>query len=154
MGIFYQDVEIVNVGQPGLVIHVPHLLVDSGSEFTWVSQALLKQAQIAVVKRKVPFLMANGRTITRSMGYAIVRTDGFETIDEVVFGRPGDLSLLGSRTLEGFGALVDPRRKRLVAGGPHPAAVCQGAPQREPPSAEKALPRARPDRGRNDHGGI
>jgi hypothetical protein len=30
--------------------------------------------------------------------------------------------LLGSRTLEGFGAMVDARRKKLVAAGPHPAA--------------------------------
>jgi hypothetical protein len=66
--------------------------------------------------------MANGQTITRAMGYAILRTEGFETIDEVVFGQPGDLALLGARTLEGFGALVDPRKKRLVAAGPYPAA--------------------------------
>jgi hypothetical protein len=66
--------------------------------------------------------MAKGQTITRSMGYAIVRAEGFETIDEVVFGQPGDLSLLGSRTLEGFGALVDARKKQLVAAGSYPAA--------------------------------
>jgi hypothetical protein len=43
-------------------------------------------------------------------------------VDEVVFGEPGDLTLLGARTLEGFGAAVDARRKRLVAAGPHLAA--------------------------------
>ena len=40
---------------------------------------------------------------------------------EVVFARPGDLSLLGARTLEDFNATVDARRKRLVTGGPLPA---------------------------------
>jgi len=40
----------------------------------------------------------------------------------VVFAQPGDLSLLGSRTLEGFGAVVDARKKQLVAAGPYPAA--------------------------------
>jgi len=44
-------------------------------------------------------------------------------VDEVVFGQPGDLPLLGARTLEGFGARVDPRNKRLVAAGPRLAAV-------------------------------
>ncbi len=41
---------------------------------------------------------------------------------KVVFARPGDLQLLGARTLEGFNAVVDSRRKRLVAAGPIAAA--------------------------------
>ncbi len=122
MGIFRIDAEIINIQQAAQKTAVPQLLVDTGSEFTWVPEALLKQAGIQVVKKDVPFVMANGQTITRSMGYAIVRAEGFETIDEVVFGQPGDLSLLGSRTLEGFGALVDAQRKKLVAAGPYPAA--------------------------------
>ncbi len=56
------------------------------------------------------------------MGFAIVTVDKFRTIDEVVFAEPGDSQLLGSRTLEGFGARVDARGKRLVASGPIPAA--------------------------------
>ena len=67
--------------------------------------------------------MANGESITRSIGYAIVRAGGFETADEVVFALPGDLCLLDARTLEGFGAVVDARRRCLVAAGPHPAAA-------------------------------
>jgi hypothetical protein len=43
-------------------------------------------------------------------------------MEEVVFAQPGDLSLLGARTLEGFNAVVDARKKRLVAAGPIPAA--------------------------------
>ena len=45
-----------------------------------------------------------------------------ETIDEVVFGQKGDLSLLGSRAMEGMNVHVDARRKRLVAAGPVVAA--------------------------------
>jgi hypothetical protein len=56
------------------------------------------------------------------VGYAIVRCGSFETVDEVVFAQPGDLQRLGARTLEGFNAVVDARRKRLVAAGPMPAA--------------------------------
>jgi predicted aspartyl protease len=77
---------------------------------------------VKVEKKDVPFLMANGQTITRPMGFAIVTVDKFRTIDEVVFAEPGDSQLLGSRTLEGFGARVDARGKRLVASGPIPAA--------------------------------
>jgi len=43
---------------------------------------------------------------------------GCFTIDEVVFAEPRDLSLLGSRSLEGLNLMVDPRRKKLVAAGP------------------------------------
>ena len=122
MGIFYVDAEIVNIRRSARRVTVSKLLVDSGSEYTWVPEEKLKAARIEIVKKDIPFVMANGQTITRSIGYAIVRAGGFETIDEVVFAQPGDLSLLGSRTLEGFGAMIDARRKRLVAGGPHPAA--------------------------------
>lgn len=99
-----------------------HLLVDTGSAFTWVPGNVLDRTGIRVVKKDQQFVMANGQTVTRSVGYAIIRAAGFETIDEVVFAQLGDLSLLGSRTLEGFGAQVDGRGKRLVAAGPHLAA--------------------------------
>ena len=81
------------------------------------------QAGIKVEKKDAPFQMANGQIITRSTGYAIFKTPQFETVDEVVFGQTGDLRLLGARTLEGFGALIDARHKRLVAAGPNPVAT-------------------------------
>jgi predicted aspartyl protease len=67
--------------------------------------------------------MANGQIVTRDIGYGILQVNGFETVDELVFAQKGDLRLLGSRTLEGFGAVVDARRKRLVAAGPQPVAA-------------------------------
>jgi predicted aspartyl protease len=67
------------------------------------------------------FILANGQQVTRDVGIALIRSGDFKTVDEVVFATDGDLRLLGARTLEGFNALVDPRKKRLVAGGPIPA---------------------------------
>jgi predicted aspartyl protease len=122
MGIFYVECEIANLGQQAKAVTVPKLLVDSSSEATWIPEPVLRKAKIAISKKDIAFLMANGQTITRSIGYAIVRASGFETVDEVVFGQPGDLSLLGARTLEGFGAVIDSRKRKLVAGGPHLAA--------------------------------
>ena len=52
----------------------------------------------------------------------LLKKEGYETVDEVVFAQEGDLQLLGARTLEGFNAVVDFRRKKLVAAGPMPAA--------------------------------
>jgi predicted aspartyl protease len=123
MGHFFVDCEIEHIRNANKKVTVSHLLVDPGAEFTWILADTLKQIGVTVKKKDVPFLMANGQTITRPMGYAIVRAAGFETVDEVVFAEPGDLQLLGSRTLEGFGAMVDARGKRLVASGPIPAAV-------------------------------
>lgn len=63
-------------------------------------------------------MTATGQEITRTIGYAIIQVGDAETNDEVVFGEPGDLETLGARTLEGMNLRVDPRAKKLVAGGP------------------------------------
>jgi len=122
MGVFFVDCELVNFRLPKRKAAVRKLLVDSGSEYTWIPASTLNHLGITIAKKDQPFQMANGMVITRQVGYAIVRAAGFETVDEVVFAEPGDLNLLGARTLEGFGAVVDARKKRLVAAGPRPAA--------------------------------
>ncbi len=122
MGIFYVDGIIKNVRKPRNITTVQRLMVDTGSEYTWIPEDILKTIGIQVTKKDVPFLMANGQPITRDIGYAIIKVESFETVDEVVFAKKSDLKLLGSRTLEGFAAMVDPRRKKLVASGPIPAA--------------------------------
>jgi predicted aspartyl protease len=101
---------------------VEELIVDTGSEYTWIPTEILSTVGVEVRKRDEQFVMANGEIITRDIGYAILRVDGFETVDEIVFARAGDLNLLGARTLEGFGAVIDAEKKRLVAAGPHLAA--------------------------------
>jgi hypothetical protein len=53
--------------------------------------------------------------VQRPVGYAILRAENYETIDEVVFGEPGDSNLLGVRTIEGFGVMVDNIGHRFVA---------------------------------------
>lgn len=101
---------------------LPQMLVDTGSEYTWVSEETLEELGIAREKKDLEFVMANGKTITRSVGFAIVRCEGAFTVDEVVFAEPGDWLLLGARTLEGMNLTVDSRLKKLVAAGPLPAA--------------------------------
>jgi predicted aspartyl protease len=122
MGHFFIDCEVTHIRDSRKSIMVPHLLVDTGLEYTWIAEDTLKRLGVKVEKKDTPFLMANGQTITRAIGFAILSVENFRTVDEVVFGEPGDLQLLGSRTLEGFGATVDARKKRLVASGPIPAA--------------------------------
>ena len=123
MGTFYTRCRIENVVDRSKTAVVPRLLVDTGSEYTWVSTAMLEKIGIDREKKDVAFVMANGQRVTRSVGFAIIRLDKFFTVDEVVFAEKGDLLLLGARTLEGLNLTVDPKRKKLVAAGPLPAAV-------------------------------
>lgn len=97
---------------------VPKLLVDTGSDYTWIQLNLLEKMGIEREKKDLPFIMANRQSITRSVGFAIIRLDQYFTIDEVVFAEKGDIPLLGARTLEGLNLTVDPKRKKLVAAGP------------------------------------
>ena len=90
-------------------------LVDTGSELTWLPADVLDRAGI-LPRRKRTFVTATRQTVTRDIGYAILASEGFETADEVVFGEPSDLVLLGVRTVEGFGVLVDNVGHRLVTG--------------------------------------
>lgn len=122
MGAFSVGCRIENVVDRSKGVTVRRVLVDTGSEYTWVSGASLEKIGIAREKKDVEFVMANGQHITRSVGFAIVRVEKAFTIDEVVFAEKGDLLLLGARSLEGLNLAVDSRRKKLVAAGPVPVA--------------------------------
>jgi predicted aspartyl protease len=89
-------------------------LVDTGSELTWLPADVLKSVGITPRRRRV-FTTPTQQKVEREVGYAILRAEGYETNDEVVFGEPGDLTLLGVRTLEGFGVMVDNIAHRFVA---------------------------------------
>ncbi|HEX4683085.1 MAG TPA: hypothetical protein VH277_10265 [Gemmatimonadaceae bacterium] len=121
MGILHTTVLIENPLRRGDLRALPGTLVDTGAELTWAPRTVLEDLGIQVEKRET-FQMADGRAITRDVGYAIVHAAGARTVDEVVFAEPGDLILLGARSLEGMNLRVDPRNKQLVAAGPIVAA--------------------------------
>ena len=116
------ECKLRDVAKSGPEKTIAAVLVDTGSEYTWLPEDVLLAAGVTVAKKDLAFVMANGMTITRDVGYAFLSSGEFETVDEVVFARSEDLSLLGARTLEGFAARVDSREKRLVAAGPIPVA--------------------------------
>lgn len=118
VGLFKVEIEVARPARRLRFLRAGKVLVDTGSDATWIASDTLRRAGVVVRKRDERFTMANGQTVSRDVGYAIVRSGEFETIDEVVFANPGDLQLLGARTLEGFHAKVDARGKRLVASGP------------------------------------
>lgn len=122
MGTFFVKCKIENIVDRNKSVLIPKMLVDSGSEYTWIPAMTLEKIEVEREKKDLPFVMANGQHVTRSVGFAIIRFDKYFTVDEVVFAEKGDLLLLGARTLEGLSLVVDPRRKKLVASGAIPAA--------------------------------
>lgn len=123
MGVFMVDVRVTKPGRRPRWKTFRRVLVDTGSEMTWLPEADLHALSVEVFKRDQLFVMANGQYVTRNVGTAVIECGEFKTVDEVVFAQPGDLSLLGARTLEGFNAVVDARKRKLVAAGPIPAAT-------------------------------
>ena len=97
------------------------VLVDTGAELSWFPATFLDSLGIRRLKQW-HFRQADGSVLTRWAGVAIVHAAGTSCGDEVVFGEPGDLILLGARSLEGLNLRVDPARKLLIDAGPAPAA--------------------------------
>ena len=103
---------------------LPDTLVDTGAELTWAPTAVLEALGIARQKRE-GFRAPDGRAVFRDIGYAIVHAGGKETNDEVVFAEPGDMTLLGVRSVEGLNLRVDARSRQLVDAGPIIAAPAE-----------------------------
>jgi predicted aspartyl protease len=123
MGVFRTTMEIESHLARGRMAAVADALVDTGSELTWVPEEVLHSLGIAAEKTK-RFVTATGATVEREVGYAIVHAAGESAPDYVVFAKPGDMILLGARSLEGLNLRVDPQAKRLIPVGPFLAGVC------------------------------
>jgi hypothetical protein len=121
-GSFRIDVEIENPAAPGRRERLRNVLVDTGAELSCFPAALL--ASLGIQQRKVwHFRRADGTILSRWTGAAFIYAAGTSATDDVVFGEPKDLVLLGARSLEGLNLRIDPVAKRLVDAGPAPAAA-------------------------------
>ncbi len=114
MSIFKVNVIACNPQREASTTPAIEVLVDTGAELTWLPAELLQKIGVQP-RRKRTFQTATKQLIERDVGYAILRAEGFETTDEVVFAQPTDLNLLGVRTIEGFGVMVDNIAHRFVA---------------------------------------
>jgi len=118
---FRTDVLIENPARLGERRVMHDVLVDTGAELSWFPGDMLESLGISRLKTW-HFRQADGTVLTRWTGASMVHVGGTSTVDEVVFGEPGDLVLLGARSLEGLNLRVEPVGKRLVDAGPAPAA--------------------------------
>ena len=124
MGTFRVVVEIENPARPGARRILPSVLVDTGAELSWVPAEVLESLGVER-NNKWQFRQADGTILERWTGIVVIGVGGRRTGDDVVFGEPGDLVLLGARTLEGLNVRVEPATNRLIDAGPAPAAVGQ-----------------------------
>jgi predicted aspartyl protease len=122
MGTFRISVELENPARPGERRRVENVLVDTGGELSWIPADVLEALGIERFSQW-RFRQANGTMVERWVGPAFIHAVGKRTTDDVVFGEPGDLVLLGARSLEGLNLRVEPATRRLVDAGPVPAAV-------------------------------
>ena len=122
MGTFRVDIEIENPARPGERRTVTSVLVDTGAELSWFPGHVLESLGIERYKR-LRFRQADGTILERWVGGAFLHVAGTRATDDVVFGEPGDLMLLGAHTLEGLNFRIDPVTKQLVDAGPAPAAA-------------------------------
>ncbi|MGQ0641026.1 MAG: hypothetical protein ACT4P6_09705 [Gemmatimonadaceae bacterium] len=122
VGTFRTDVELENPARPGVRARFGAVLVDTGAELSWFPATDLEALGIQRFKL-MRFRQASGTVLERWTGGALVHAAGTSTFDDVVFGEPNDLIILGSRSLEGLNVTIDPVFKRLVDAGPAPAAV-------------------------------
>ena len=122
IGTFRVDVEIENPARPGERRTLRSVLVDTGAELSWFPAATLESIE---VERHTMwhFRQADGTILERWVGGVSIYVAGKRATDDVVFGEPGDLVLLGAHTLEGLNFRIEPLTKQLVDAGPAPAAV-------------------------------
>src|SRR5690348_8713257 len=97
MGTFRITIAVEHPARRGERTNIEAVLVDTGSEFTWIPSSVLEQLGIER-ERTQRFLVADGRVLERGIGIAIVHAEGTLTPDWVVFGEPGDMTLLGAHS--------------------------------------------------------
>ena len=122
MGTFRISVQLENPSRPGERRRVDSVLVDTGAELSWFPSHVLEA--LGIQRRKIwNFRQADGSVLTRWSGPAFLYVEETTATDDVVFGEPDDMVLLGARSLEGLNLRVDATTKRLIDAGPAPAAV-------------------------------
>jgi clan AA aspartic protease len=122
MTTFRVDVEVENPERPGARRRLAGALVDTGAELSWIPAEILESLG---VERFATwrFRQADGTVLERWTGTVRIHYAGKRAGDEVVFAEPGDLTLLGARSIEGLNLRVEPVSRQLVDAGPAPAAA-------------------------------
>jgi len=130
MGTFWTHCIVQNHSDRKKQFRIPRIPVDTGSEYTWVPEAILER--IGVAREERPAVYHGQRPGNHTERWIRDYQDRrvFHNRGGRIRGK-GDLLLLGARTLEGLNLVVNSRDKKLVAAGPIPAASLLRLPKSE-----------------------
>jgi aspartyl protease family protein len=125
MGLTVLTLEVANPAAPDRREAV-EFLIDSGAIYSFVPRDVLERLGISAHSRQ-RFRLADGSSIERDRGDALFFYGAGRGAAPVVFGEPGDATLLGAVTLESLGFVLDAVRRDLL---PLPMVVAGGTPTR------------------------
>lgn len=112
MGITTISASIINIEDPHKKVS-GKFIIDTGAAYTVVPQIQVKKLNLKPVKIQ-EFSLADGTTVKRKLGFAMVEIDGHRAPSTVVIGEKDDSPLIGVITLENMGLMVDPFRRKLI----------------------------------------
>src|SRR5213593_3448216 len=75
MGTFYTRCKVENVVNREQSAIIRRLLVDTDSDYSWIPATALEKIGVVREKKDIPFVMANGQQITRSLEGLNLRVD-------------------------------------------------------------------------------
>lgn len=113
MGTFTQTIEVSDPQRTRF--ERVEALVDTGATFSVFPASFLRRLGVQP-SRESPFVLGDGRHVSRPVGEVAVRVLGQTVTTLVVFGDEGH-HLLGAHALEGLLLAVDPASERLVPTG-------------------------------------
>ena len=111
MGLTMLQLEVGNPANPDVTIGV-EFLIDSGATYSVVPTPVLEQLGIRPLQEQ-EFRLAHGTAIRRNTGGALFKYGDRIGLANLIFGEPGDSTLLGVLTLEALGYALDPLRREL-----------------------------------------
>jgi clan AA aspartic protease len=111
VGLTVLQLEVGNPAHPDITISV-EFLIDSGATYSVVPREVLARLDIQPL-REQQFHLADGTAIRRNTGGALFKYGDRIGFANVIFGEPGDSTLLGVLTLEALGYALDPLRREL-----------------------------------------
>ncbi len=111
MGLTVLKVEVGNPARPEITKEI-EFLIDSGAIYSVVPLDVLESLGIVPLTPQ-EFRLANGETIVRKKGIALFKYGDKVGGADVIFGEPGDSTLLGAFTLEALGLALDPLKREL-----------------------------------------
>jgi predicted aspartyl protease len=112
MGLFEVKVKLASLAAP-MRSEELSLLVDTGATLSWIPRTVRERLGAGAFSR-LPFTLAEGRTLGRETSAALLTIHGRKAPVPVAFGEPGEEGVLGATALEILGLLVDPVAQKLI----------------------------------------